>query len=245
MKTILICLLLALTIFSVNTKDASRDFVKWMADVEDAGGRKGIAALVLNVNPSMVQADADRYAEELTEASKAYPEFCNTGNEDRDKAEFAAFLTIVGAETSFSTAGGFPCTKENGCPNCEACSYNDEGKICLKPGEEDKQYFGRGPLQLSWNYNYADFSEDYFNDRSYLTENPNRLTESGSRCWASAIWFWMEEHGFGGWCMPEAAWPGYKDCHKDCPNGPDGCEHPECTSIHWLTKGRASCHHAI
>lgn len=39
-------------------------------------------------------------------------------------------MTIIGAETSFDPSNGFPCTKEIGCPNCEACSYNSKGKEC-------------------------------------------------------------------------------------------------------------------
>jgi len=60
------------------------------------------------MNPSMSQADADAYAEQITEAAKTYPDFCNSGNNDIDMAEFSAFLSIVGAETSFNTGGGFP-----------------------------------------------------------------------------------------------------------------------------------------
>jgi len=61
-----------------------------------------------------------------------------------DKREFAAFLSIIGAETSFNPSGGFPCTTEVGCPNCDACFYDERGKLCL---DNDKlQYFGRGPL---------------------------------------------------------------------------------------------------
>ena len=29
------------------------------------------------MNPSMSQADADAYAEQITEAAKTYPDFCN------------------------------------------------------------------------------------------------------------------------------------------------------------------------
>mmetsp|Transcript_13342 Transcript_13342/g.1952 ORF Transcript_13342/g.1952 Transcript_13342/m.1952 type:complete len:95 (-) Transcript_13342:621-905(-) len=93
-------------------------------------------------------------AVDLTEAAKDFPAFCNTGDEKKDKYEFSAFLSIIGAETSFLS--GFPCTTEIGCPDCQKCSYNSKGLECND--DPKKQYFGRGPLQLSWNYNYADFS---------------------------------------------------------------------------------------
>lgn len=44
--------------------------------------------------------------------------------------EFAAFLSNVGAETSFTE--NFPCTTERGCPDCKKCSYNSKGDQCLK-----------------------------------------------------------------------------------------------------------------
>lgn len=66
----------------------------------------------------------------MTAAAKDYPEFCNTGDEWKDQQELAAFLSIIGAETSFATNAGFPCTTEIGCPRCEVCSYNSAGKEC-------------------------------------------------------------------------------------------------------------------
>lgn len=83
---------------------------------KDPWGYTGIKALVLNINPTLTPAESDQMAVDLTNAAKKYPEFCNTGDEKKDKMEFAAFLSIIGAETSFSN--NFPCTIENGCPNC-------------------------------------------------------------------------------------------------------------------------------
>ena len=88
--------------------------------------------LITNINPTVSNSECEQWIKDITNAAKKFPDFANTGNEYKDREEFAAFLTIVGAETSYSSANGFPCTKENGCPDCEACSYNSKGKQCEK-----------------------------------------------------------------------------------------------------------------
>ena len=50
----------------------------------------------------------------------------------------------------------------------------------------------------------------YFKDQNILLNDPNLVTRDGATCWASAIWFWMTEQEYGGWCMPQAAWPFHK-----------------------------------
>ena len=57
---------------------------------------------------------------------------------------------------------------------------------------EGQGYYGRGPMQLSYNYNYGPFSEYYFNDVNVLLANPDRVVEDSEVAWASAIWFWMK-----------------------------------------------------
>ena len=83
----------------------------------------GLKRLLTNINPSLTQEQADAFTAAISEAAELFPDFCNSGDEKKDKAEFAAFLTIVGAETSFSVMAGFPCEIENGCPNCDAVRY--------------------------------------------------------------------------------------------------------------------------
>lgn len=52
-------------------------------------------------------------------------------------------------------------------------------------------YHGRGPIQLSWNYNYGAMSAAVFGDKMVLLENPNLLLEDGKNAFMAAIWFWM------------------------------------------------------
>lgn len=182
----------------------------------------------------------DEWLVDITNASKNYPTFCNTGDDKLDRQEFAAFLTIIGSETEFTY--GFPCTHEIGCPDCTHCSYNTKGLECLQ--DNNLQYFGRGPVQLSWNYNYADFSYNYFGD-DRLVRNPTLLDGNTELCWGSAVWFWMAEHGYGGWCMPQAGWGDHDTCENTCPNGPDSCSNGACSDAHWLPRKTGTCHDAI
>jgi len=95
-----------------------------------AFGTSGLNALITNMNPVVTQAEGDKWVADITAAAKIFPEFCNTGNEDNDRAEFSAFLAIIGAETAFNTGAGFPLERENGCPDCRVCSYDSRGKLC-------------------------------------------------------------------------------------------------------------------
>merc|ERR1719245_1819593 len=51
-------------------------------------------------------------------------------------------------------------------------------------------YHGRGPKQLSWDYNYKAFSLYYCGDDTLLNY-PERVAENSELAWASSIWFWV------------------------------------------------------
>ena len=82
---------------------------------------------------------------------------------------------------------------------------------------------------MSWNYNYEKFSNYHFGNREALLDDPDLVTLNGETCWASAIWFWMEEKEHGGWCMSQAEWPYYDQCKSSCPDGPSRCPISECS----------------
>ena len=130
-------------------------------------------------------------------AAKMFPKFISEGDVTTQKRELAAFL----ANMSHETSGGWDEAPgsyyhwglyyieekgcEKGCP-----SYSDTTKKKYLP-VAGKSYHGRGPLQLSWNYNYAQFSAAYFGDQNILLKDPEKVTEDAILCFASAIWFWM------------------------------------------------------
>ena len=79
----------------------------------------------------------------LVQATKLYPGFASEGTLDVRKREAAAFLANMARETGElvyieQIAKG---------PYCQ-----DSAKYPCAPGQ---QYYGRGPIQISWNYNYG------------------------------------------------------------------------------------------
>jgi predicted chitinase len=55
-------------------------------------------------------------------------------------------------------------------------------------------YYGRGPLQLSWNYNYKAAGDAIGVD---LLHNPNLVATNAAISWATALWFWNTQNGAG------------------------------------------------
>ncbi len=126
-----------------------------------------------------------------------FENFCNTGNDKNDRRELAAFFSNITKETTGGTTEVF-----SGQDN----SHSKWGLYFLKevnpwssyvasstdyPGASGKTYEGRGPIQLSWNYNYGRFSDFLYGDKSVLLNNPDELSTNGVTSFKSAIWFWM------------------------------------------------------
>ena len=82
--------------------------------------------------------------------------------------------------------------------NDPSCNYQDGGWSGASddwPSQPGQQYYGRGPFQLSWNYNYGRFSTVFapssYNNKMYLLENPDLVHEDGFLAMAAGIWFYM------------------------------------------------------
>lgn len=130
----------------------------------------------------------------------SFPEFANTGDNEKDKRELAAFLGQTSHETTggWATAPGGPfawgyCFKEE--VGCEAgtctqyCDPSNAAYVCV-PGQT---YQGRGPVQLSWNYNHGAFSADprVYGDKSILLRDPSRVASDPVIAYKAGLWFWM------------------------------------------------------
>ena len=120
-------------------------------------------------------------------------------------------LNNIGGEIGVNTRydGGYYYQQEQYCAQggsgygSNACRYCDEyhadyGYICYTLYDSsgnalaDYFFYGRGPLQLSWSYNYGPFSEYYYNgDADILLYDPNMMLEDSEVAFASAMWFWM------------------------------------------------------
>ncbi|HEY5368645.1 MAG TPA: chitinase [Hanamia sp.] len=131
----------------------------------------------------------------FVEATSLFPDFLAEGSVQIQKRELCAFLANIAQETSGGWADapggyfkwGLYFLEEN--PTGRG-SYSDTSKHNYPP-VSGQSYYGRGPKQLSWNYNYGQFSEAWFGNKDTLLQHPDLLSKDPVLAFASAVWFWM------------------------------------------------------
>ena len=133
--------------------------------------------------------------EALRNAAAKYPAFAAVGGLEQRRREVAALLANAAHETTggWAAAPGGPeawglyFTQEVGCESGACTQYCDatNTEYPCKPG---KTYHGRGPIQLSWNYNYGLLGKTLGLD---LLNNPDLVTSNGDIAFETALWFWM------------------------------------------------------
>ncbi|PWA44091.1 endochitinase [Artemisia annua] len=120
-------------------------------------------------------------------AANAYNAFGRTGSVDDRKRELAAFF----AQTSHETTGGWSTAPDGqfAWGYCFVREQNPPSRYCDSNAWPCPQsYYGRGPMQLSHNYNYGLFGRTINRD---LINNPDLLATDATISFRSAIWFWM------------------------------------------------------
>ncbi|WP_369190960.1 glycoside hydrolase family 19 protein [Streptomyces sp. R08] len=122
----------------------------------------------------------------LTAALSAYPGFANTGSDTTKKQEAAAFLANVSHET-----GGLVYIVEQNTANYP--TYCDWSQSYGCPAGQ-AAYYGRGPLQLSWNFNYKAAGDALGID---LLGNPWLVQNDSAVAWKTALWYWNTQSGPG------------------------------------------------
>ena len=123
----------------------------------------------------------------LKAALSAYPGFTNTGSDTVKKQEAAAFLANVSHET-----GGLVYIDEINQANWP--HYCDTSQPYGCPAGQSA-YHGRGPIQLSWNFNYYAAGNALGVD---LLNNPNLVATDSSVSWQTGLWYWMTGTGGAG-----------------------------------------------
>ncbi|XP_018818458.2 endochitinase-like [Juglans regia] len=122
-------------------------------------------------------------------ATRSFNDFGTTGDVNTRKREIAAFL----GQTSHETRGGWP----NATDGPYAWGYffvkeNNTTDYCTPsatwPCAPGKQYYGRGPIQLTHNYNYGQAGNATGYD---LLNNPDLVATNATISFKTAIWFWM------------------------------------------------------
>lgn len=122
----------------------------------------------------------------LTAAMSAYPGFANTGSDTVKKQEAAAFLANVNHET-----GGLVYIVEQNTSNYP--HYCDTSQPYGCPAG-NAMYYGRGPIQLSWNFNYKAAGDALGID---LLHNPNLVQNDSAVAWKTGLWYWNTQSGPG------------------------------------------------
>ncbi|CAI9770879.1 unnamed protein product [Fraxinus pennsylvanica] len=113
------------------------------------------------------------------EALGFYQQFGTVGSVDDSKREIAAFFAHVTHET------GHLCYIEeiNG-PSRDYCDESNTQYPCAS----GKGYYGRGPIQLSWNFNYGPAGNSIGFDG---LNNPEVVATDRVVSFRTALWYWM------------------------------------------------------
>ncbi|XP_065039653.1 chitinase 6-like [Musa acuminata AAA Group] len=112
-------------------------------------------------------------------AAGSYPTFGHTGTADDSKREIAAFFAHATHET-----GHFCYIEEIDGASKDYCDENNTEWPCIA----GKGYYGRGPLQLSWNYNYGPAGQSIGFDG---LNAPETVANDVVVSFKAAQWFWM------------------------------------------------------
>ncbi|XP_074587118.1 putative inactive chitinase-like protein LaCIC [Curcuma longa] len=119
-------------------------------------------------------------------AANSFAGFGTTGDMDTRKQEVAAFL----GQTSQQTTGGQYdwgyCHKDQLNPGSNFCVSNNQW-----PCVEGQSYYGRGPIQLKYNYNYGPAGITLGLD---LLSDPSLVSYDVLISFKTSFWFWMTPH---------------------------------------------------
>lgn len=147
----------------------------------------------------------------LIKATLQYPTFAQSSKHDDNMRELAGWLGQMSQETTGGGCGASTqladgscscgpmwCdgTPDGGCAAWGLCFVEEAGGTYCSPNSAwpcvpGKEYKGRGPKQLSWNYNYGQFSQQFCGDQNILLQNPDWVGSNPTLAWSSSIWFWF------------------------------------------------------
>ncbi|XP_072969394.1 chitinase 1-like [Typha angustifolia] len=163
------------------------------------GGSGGVASLIsqsvfdqmlLHRNDAACPAHGFYTYDAFVAAANSFGAFATTGDTTTKKREIAAFL----AQTSHETTGGWA-SAPDGPYAWGYCYLQEQGATsdyCVQstqwPCASGKKYYGRGPIQISYNYNYGPAGKAIGSD---LLNNPDLVATDPTISFKTAFWFWM------------------------------------------------------
>ncbi|MBE9583402.1 hypothetical protein IM792_02995 [Mucilaginibacter sp. JRF] len=118
-----------------------------------------------------------------------YGQFCHETDANINKRELAAFFAHIAHETRHGVNGKFDdglMLKTEADTSQPYVVANDE-----YPPVAGKKYYGRGPLQLSYNGNYGYASHCIFGNKETLLNKPELIEQNAVLAFKTAIYFWM------------------------------------------------------
>ncbi|MDR1565481.1 MAG: Ig-like domain-containing protein [Oscillospiraceae bacterium] len=150
----------------------------------------------------LVYSDPDFTADWIADTPKTsqicdYGSFLAVGDLSTRKKELAAFLGITCHETGGGSIdgtvdelySGYYFNEEVGYIGSSSVGYTSASTIW--PAVPGKSYHGRGPIQLSYNFNYGLCSDVLYGDKNILLNNPDLVEQDGVLGFMTGIWFWM------------------------------------------------------
>ena len=116
------------------------------------------------------------------DADKKYDAFSKglKNSKISSKKEAAMFLAQILHESGGLIYTAELACKDTGCPG----QYASTGI-----GKTGKTYYGRGYIQLTWDYNYDKASKALFGD-SRLVDDPDQVATNDEYSWGVSFWFW-------------------------------------------------------
>ncbi|WP_063729110.1 glycoside hydrolase family 19 protein [Streptomyces sp. RTd22] len=150
------------------------------------GGNSGFVVSEAQFNQMFPNRNGFYSYQGLTAALGAYPGFANTGSDTVKRQEAAAFL----ANVSHETGGLVHIVEQNQANYPHYCDWNRP--YGCPAGQA--AYYGRGPIQLSWNFNYKAAGDALGID---LLNNPWLVQNDSAVSWKTALWYWNTQTGPG------------------------------------------------
>jgi hypothetical protein len=134
--------------------------------------------------------------EAFVKAAGSYPLFAGEGDPVVRRRELSAFFAEIAHETGNGGPGseggsytwGLYYTEEQGCQDGHCKQYNTGGNSPYHPAP-GKSYYGRGPIQLTYAYNYGLAGTEL---GLPLLAHPELVSQDGVIAFQTALWFWMK-----------------------------------------------------
>jgi predicted chitinase len=118
-----------------------------------------------------------------------YGSFCTEKDATTNKRELAAFFAHIAHETRHGMNGeykdGLMLLHED---NTTLNYFGDSDEY---PPFKGQKYYGRGPMQISYNGNYGYASDCIFGDEKVLLNNPGLVETDPVIAFKTAVYFWM------------------------------------------------------